>query len=238
MAKPEKEAPTPHITVRPAPSRSRPAPARASLPAPARLSVPAPAAGHDDERRAAMLDGFDRGFSQLQHEPPPRLEDVFGSMNMVEPPAVRESGAPSAELTSMFEKAIEDIASLRPLLLAHSERQLVELAALIAKRVIGRELEIDPAIVADLAREGLDALGTRDRVVVRLGAGVDDVTLEECVGRLRAHAPRCEVISDPALGPTDCIVETELGRVDESIETRLEQVLEAVFAAGTPIAGD
>src|SRR5258705_498287 len=50
-----------------------------------------------------------------------------------------------------LEQSIEDVAELRRSILAETEQQLVELAAAIARRVIGRELALDPEILLSLA---------------------------------------------------------------------------------------
>ncbi len=48
-----------------------------------------------------------------------------------------------------------------------AERRLVDLAILVARRVIAREVSLDPGVVRGLVREGMAALGERDRVVIR-----------------------------------------------------------------------
>jgi flagellar assembly protein FliH len=123
---------------------------------------------------------------------------------------------------------LADIGSLREVIFSQTERQLVELAVTIARQVIARELETDPSVLVELAREGIRSLDERDKIVVRFGASLEDAQRDAFTEALRKDAPRCEVIVDPALGPRECIVETELGRVDESIETRLYHVLEAL----------
>jgi hypothetical protein len=128
-----------------------------------------------------------------------------------------------------LEQSIEELGELRRRIMAETEQQLVELAAAIAKRVIGRELSLDPEILLGLAAEGLDALAQGDKVKVRVGAVFDESRVSAFRDRMKSRASHVEVDHDDKLGPGGCIVETELGRVDESVELRLASVLAHLF---------
>ena len=144
---------------------------------------------------------------------------------------VHEPAHPShAEIESLaaLRQALTDIGSLRDVIFSQTEHQLVELAVTIARQVIAREISMDPSILVGLAREGIKALDEKDKIVVKFAASLDPALVESFAESLKKEAPRCEVQVDPALGPRECIVETELGRVDESVETRLYHVLEAL----------
>jgi flagellar assembly protein FliH len=105
-----------------------------------------------------------------------------------------------------------------------SEERLVALALLVARRVIAREVSMDPKVVLGLVREGISALGERDRLVIRVGPffGAMREAIEDDLASAKL---RCEVVVDPTLGETGCVVETDLGRVDESIEVRLANLM-------------
>jgi hypothetical protein len=128
-----------------------------------------------------------------------------------------------------LEQSIEELAELRRSIMAETEQQLVELAAAIARRVIGKELALDPEILLGLAAEGLDALAQGDKVKVRVGAVFDEASIAAFRNRVKARASHVEVDHDDRLGPGACVVETELGRVDESVELRLASVLAHLF---------
>jgi hypothetical protein len=132
-----------------------------------------------------------------------------------------------------LEQSIEELAALRRTVLAETEHQLVELAAAIARRVIGRELSLNPEIVLGLAAEGLEALAQGDKVKVRLGAVFDAASIAAFRERVKARATNVEIDHDDKLGPGGCVVETELGRVDESVELRLASVLSHLFGHGS-----
>jgi len=133
------------------------------------------------------------------------------------------------ESLSVFERGVEELMSARARILEASEETIVRLAAAMARRVIGREVTIDPDLMLTLAAEGAEALGERDRIVVRFAPFEREDLWQALEERVRRRIPRCQVIQDPALSAGQCIVESELGQVDESVEQRLATVLEAIL---------
>ena len=161
--------------------------------------------------------------------PPP---DAFAA---VEPGPLTAAlvGAVDPELTQAFEEAVELLIHERQRVFEQTASQLAELAAVIARRVIAREISLHPELVCDLVREGLEALGKHDRVVIRLGRGFEGqrAALEQ---RLLDRGGRAEVRVEAQLAEHACLVETELGQVDESVETRLATLLHALRPDSQP----
>jgi Flagellar assembly protein FliH len=131
------------------------------------------------------------------------------------------------EATAAFERAVELLVAERSRVIEQTASQLGELATIIARRVIAHEISLNPQILSGLVNEGLAALGAHDRVLVRVGRSfaASTAALEVRLADRGAHA---EVRVDPSLGDYGCIVETELGRVDESIESRIATLLQAL----------
>lgn len=141
------------------------------------------------------------------------------------------------EATAAFEHAVELLAAERSRVLQVTASQLGELATIIARRVIAHEISLNPQIVAGLVNEGLAALGAHDRVLVRVGR----LFAESCASleqRLADRGAQAEVRVDPHLSDYGCVVETELGRVDESIESRIATLLQALKPDSDPPAGE
>ncbi len=154
--------------------------------------------------------------------PPDQLAAPEAGAALVEPVTYIDP-----ELTQAFEEAIELLAHERQRVFEQTASQLAELAAVIARRVIAREISLHPQLVFDLVREGVDALGKHDRLLIRLGRGFEGqrAALEQ---RLLDRGSRAEVRVEPQLAEHACLVETELGQVDESVETRLATLLHAL----------
>jgi hypothetical protein len=124
------------------------------------------------------------------------------------------------EAVSAIKSAIESFALERARALEEAEKELVELVKVICRRVVLREVSLSSSVVEALVREGLLALGKNDRMLVKLGPFFADA-LDHIRDNLHNRGVACTVTIDPAGGTYGCVIETELGRVDESVETRL-----------------
>ena len=102
--------------------------------------------------------------------------------------------------------------------------QLVQLTRLIAQRVILKEALNDPDLPLRLVQQSLTTLDHRGQVNVMLGAAFAHGA-EQLQSQLERDGVRCEVQVLEHLAPYACQVKTQLGAVDESLETRLDQVL-------------
>lgn len=166
--------------------------------------------------------------------PPPETFSVVEPKPITAAPAPAPAPLIDPELSHAFEEAVELLANERQRVFEQTASQLAELAAVIARRVIAREISLHPQLVCDLVREGLEALGRHDRVVVRLGQGFEAQRglLEQ---RLLDRGSRAEVRVEPQLPDHACLVETELGQVDESVESRLATLLYALRPDSQPV---
>ena len=172
---------------------------------------------------------------ELEPERParaPRASELPPRMPSKPPPANAVEATPAEpvidpEVTAAFEQAIELLILERSRVLEQTASQLGELATIIARRVIAHEISLNPNIVAGLVNEGLAALGAHDRVLVRVGRSFA-ASCASLTVRLADRGAHAEVRVDENLPDYGCLVETELGRVDESIESRIATLLQAL----------
>jgi Flagellar assembly protein FliH len=170
---------------------------------------------------------------------PARASEMPPRMPSRPPAANVEPAEPivDPEATAAFEEAVELLVRERSRVLEQTASQLGELATIIARRVIAHEISLNPNIVAGLVNEGLAALGAHDRVLVRVGRSFSESCASLTV-RLADRGAHAEVRVDPNLPDYGCIVETELGRVDESIESRITTLLQALKPNSDAPQGD
>lgn len=124
-------------------------------------------------------------------------------------------------------EALESLDQARRDMLYAAEPRLIELAVLVAKRVIARELKNSSETVADLVREGVDALAVRDKVRLTLGSGFAQAAAM-ATEQLAVRGIEVDVRVSTTLSEYGCIVETDIGRVDESIEARLDLLIQSI----------
>jgi vacuolar-type H+-ATPase subunit E/Vma4 len=224
-------------SLRPArpPSQFPPALSRAMPPSPGSMA-PAPLAA---QGRASVAAGprppsqYPPGFSvsQLPGAPPapasmPPIPDLpvpdLGQGAARRRDTMVEDLVPRAEeeAVAAIQAAVEQFANERAHALEQAEKELVELVKVICRRVVLREVTLSSSVVEALVQEGLSALGGGDKVHVKLGPFFSDA-LDHIRENLRHRGIDCTVTIDPTVGAHGCALETELGRVDESVETRL-----------------
>ena len=110
-----------------------------------------------------------------------------------------------------------------------AEDDMLQLAFGIARRVIGRAVELDPEIVADIVRANLEHVRGRMRIVVVVHP--DDLPAverrrAELVAAVEGAAVYFDSDSDVARG--GCFIQTEAGRIDARLDVQLEAMRRAL----------
>ena len=102
----------------------------------------------------------------------------------------------------------------------------LEMAVLIARRIIDGELASNPAALTGLIRSAVARLGESRKIQLRLHpSDAANVEVAGDGGPLAGVAiARVEIRADATLSPGDCIVDGEQGTVDGRVATRLEEV--------------
>lgn len=130
---------------------------------------------------------------------------------------------------AQFQAAIEglarsatEIAGLRPRIHREAEADLVRLAVAVARRVLRRELTVDPEALLGLVKAALDKLDLRELNRIRTHPAAAPL-LERMLGAAGLPA-RVEVLADASLEPGAAIFETIRGTLDSSVETQLVEI--------------
>jgi flagellar assembly protein FliH len=112
--------------------------------------------------------------------------------------------------------------------LRHWERQTVHLASAIARRIIGRELQLAPEITLELVREALELALGGGRVRLHLHPHDCELLrnqLSAITAQLNRLAP-AEIVSDESIQQGGCKAVTEFGSVDYQIDSLLARIEE------------
>ena len=107
------------------------------------------------------------------------------------------------------------------------EAEIVQLALSIAAKILHRESQVDPMLVAALVRIAMDNMREDSSITIRVGAGKGEAWRQYFAGTKRVS--RLEVIEDSNLSDQDCFVETELGSANFSLEKQLKEVEQGFF---------
>lgn len=128
--------------------------------------------------------------------------------------------APIASLISGFEEE-------RSQYYAQVEAEVVQLALSIAAKILHREAQVDPMLLAALVRMAVERMREGSNVTVRVAPGRG-----ESWNRYFATVPsmsQVEVTEDAQLGEHDCVLETELGSANFGLDTQLKEVEQGFF---------
>lgn len=119
----------------------------------------------------------------------------------------------------------------REQLLAAAEPAIIRLAIATARRIISREVELDPDITRGLLTRAMLKAAGDDRIRLRLNPKTIE-TLGDYLANMTARfADRgVEVVADPAVEPAGVIVDTRAGTVDAQVETQLANVERTMLA--------
>ncbi len=105
------------------------------------------------------------------------------------------------------------------------------LARKMAEKIIGHAVDLDPAVMADIANQAVQASRPRGSVLV-LRVHPDDLPpVVESKPRWLAEddaSVAVRMVADPSVGRYGCVVETPVGRLDARLQTQLD-VLERVL---------
>jgi flagellar assembly protein FliH len=128
--------------------------------------------------------------------------------------------APIAALVSGFEEE-------RSHYYAQVESEIVQLALAIAAKILHREAQVDPMLLAALVRIAVERMREGSSVTVRVAPGRGDSWNRYFAGiQSMSHV---EVTEDSQLGEHDCLLETELGTANFGLDTQLKEVEQGFF---------
>lgn len=103
------------------------------------------------------------------------------------------------------------------------EGEIVQLSLAIARKILHREAQVDPLMLAGIVRVALDKLESRTEVVVRVNP--HHVTeWRDYFSRTLEARELPEVIEDPGIPPDRCVLQTVLGTTELGIETQLKEI--------------
>lgn len=140
-----------------------------------------------------------------------------------------EAGAKRAEaMLRRLAETIQELAEVRRSMVRQTERQMVQLALAIARRVVRREVSIDSDLTLTMARVALDRLGDSTAVTIRLNPDDFEAT---CRQREALFAgSHVTVTPDGSVSRGGCLVESDFGYVDVSVDAQFQELARALLA--------
>lgn len=110
---------------------------------------------------------------------------------------------------------------------ARVESEVVQLALAIAGKILHREAQVDPMLLATLVRMAIEKMREGSAVTLRVSLGRGG-SWKNYFAEL-PNMSHVEVIEDALLSAQDCVLETELGLANFGLDTQLKEVEQGFF---------
>ncbi len=117
-------------------------------------------------------------------------------------------------------RSLEDVANLRPRLREEAESDVVQLSLAIARRILHRELSLEPEAIQALVQVALDRLAKQEIYRVHIHPAQEQAVR----AALAVHHSAVEVAVDPRLEVGALMFETNRGKMDASVAAQFEEI--------------
>ena len=193
-------------------------PGEASVALPPASSEPAAVASDsaDHHARLATLEreAFAKGYEQGER-------------------AGAEAAAQRAEaILRRLTQTLDELTTLRVKMIHQTERQMVQLALAVARRIVHREVSLDQDLLVAVARVALDRLGDSAQVTIRLHPEEYEATGAARVAQLTSA--NVTVVPDARIPRGGCRVESNVGSLDAGVDAQLQEIAHSLLGDEEP----
>ena len=166
---------------------------------------------HQAALRAIERDAFTKGFATGEHA------------------GLQAAHERTEAMLQRLTNTIEELLTLRATMIRQTERQMVELALAVARRIIHREVSLDRDLLVAMARVALDRLGESAKVTVRLHP--DDYELVGAARVMKTMGRGVMVLADATVERGGCLVESDVGSLDAGVDSQIHEIARALLVA-------
>lgn len=132
----------------------------------------------------------------------------------------------AARLIHQMKEIISNAEHKRVNIIKEAEEDIIELAILVAKKIVKSELKIDKEIVIRNVKEALKKVSERDEITIKVNLADLKLTeahreefLKDASGVKKIH-----IKDDFTIEPGGCKIETDFGSIDAEISTQIEEI--------------
>ncbi len=181
------------------------------------------AATAEPAKQAPPAPDYQLQMAQLRRECEQRVREANAAGIREGDAAGYQRGA--AEVQPVIERlsrSIDELASFRGRMRSDAEADLVKLSLAIARRVLRRELAIDPEALHGLVLAALEKL--KGQEVCRVKVHPSHAGLVTSCLRQTVTGSTVEIVPDPSREPGAIIFETRRGNLDASVDSQLQEI--------------
>lgn len=113
-----------------------------------------------------------------------------------------------------------------------AKREILNLSTKIAETILKSELSFNQAVSLNIVSEALSKITDKDNIIIRVNhldyeyISLNQAHLKELVPDIK----HLQIIDDESVSQGGCIIETNLGYIDSTIETKIDSIKQALMA--------
>ncbi|MGH9756601.1 MAG: FliH/SctL family protein [Candidatus Acidiferrales bacterium] len=193
-------------------------------------------AGQEARTQTEDPPGMEAGFSGQPLDGGHTEEEILAREKQAWERGVREGesrGRAAAEAAIAQQRdavaaAIREFVRDRETYFHNVEGEVVALCLAIVRKILRREAQVDPLLLAGLVRVALEKMAVRQNVRLRVHPS-QVADWREYFAQQKDLPQAPELQGDAALEPNQCELETELGVADLNLETQLKEIEQGLF---------
>jgi flagellar assembly protein FliH len=190
----------------------------------AKADAPLPLRPRDNEIHTSSPEvDLESTVRQLEQEAKARADTAYREGRAAaEADAVAQATRKVDGVIGALSQLIDELGSKRRQIRQSAEQDLVQLSLAIARRILHRELSIDPEALLGLVKAASSRLDVRELQRIRLSSAHSSL-VAQVRGRLQLPK-QVEIVEDESLPSGGVVFETLRGNLDASIDTQLEEI--------------
>lgn len=137
----------------------------------------------------------------------------------------------AAAIRQQAADVLEQAEKIRRQTMEAMEQEVVDLAREIAERLLSTQLAVNPETVVNIAAESLRLVADRLSVVLYINPADAELfeSRKEGLKTLLPAKAELKVVTDQGIRSGGCRVETEQGKVDATLEKRMEEMFKVLY---------
>ena len=128
-----------------------------------------------------------------------------------------------AKLREEIGKTLREFAVERDTYFHRVEAEVVRLALAIVRKILHRESQVDPLLLTGVLRVALEKVGANTTTRLRANPAAIKIW-RDYFAQAHENFPAPELVGDPGLEPSRCLLETELGTTEIGLETQMKEI--------------
>lgn len=174
--------------------------------------------GFDKGNQEGYREGYDKGYQQGYKE----------GREQGKQEGKTEALAMVREQVDYLQRAMTMLTEPLAQLDEQVEQELVTLAMTVAKQLVRRELKTDPGQIVAVVRDALSLLPVSQRQATLI-MHPEDAELVQSALHLDEISVPWKIVEEPLMTRGGCRIETEVSRIDATVEKRLAAVIAAAL---------